>query len=107
MVWGDIVTAGKNPAAVALGRLGGLVKSERKTAAVRRNARMPCHEGKRRGRPRKHPRPEPDERPATAPETRAPAPKPAENTIGGQNQEGRASEDEEARIAALLKRLNP
>lgn len=94
----------KNPAAVALGRLGGLVKSERKTAAVRKNCLMPCHEGKRRGRPRKHPRPEPDDRPATTPETR---PVPAENTIGGQNQDGRAKEDEEARIAALLKRLNP
>lgn len=102
-----MTTPGKNPAAVALGRLGGLVKSERKTAAVRRNARMPCHEGKRRGRPRKHPRPEPDDRPATPPETIAPVPEPGNNTIGGQNQEGRASEDEEARIAALLKRLNP
>lgn len=97
----------KNPAAVALGRLGGLVKSERKTAAVRKNARMPCHEGKRRGRPRKRPWIEPDGRPATAPETRAPVPEPAENTIGGQNQEGRASEESEARIAELLKRLNP
>lgn len=97
----------KNPAAVALGRLGGLVKSERKTEAVRRNARMPCHEGKRRGRPRKHPRPEPDDRPATTPEAVAPAPEPANNTIGGQNQEGTDKIDEEARIAALLKRLNP
>jgi hypothetical protein len=96
----------KNPAAVALGRLGGLVKSERKREAVRKNARMPCHEGKRRGRPRKHPRPEPDNRPATTPATPAPVPEPAENTIGGQNQEGRADGQEEARIAALLKRLN-
>ncbi len=36
----------KNPAAVALGRLGGRVKSARKTAANRRN-------GKLGGRPRK------------------------------------------------------
>jgi hypothetical protein len=32
----------KNPHAVALGRLGGLVKSRKKTLAVRRNARRPC-----------------------------------------------------------------
>jgi AT hook motif len=47
----------KNPHAVALGRLGGLVggksKSEAKRAAVRRNAAMPCGPGKKRGRPRK------------------------------------------------------
>ena len=36
----------KNPAAVALGTLGGRVKSERKAAAARLN-------GKRGGRPRK------------------------------------------------------
>jgi hypothetical protein len=36
----------KNPHAVALGRLGGKVKSDAKTAAVREN-------GKRGGRPRK------------------------------------------------------
>lgn len=39
-------TTSKNPAAVALGRLGGRVKSARKTAANRRN-------GKLGGRPRK------------------------------------------------------
>jgi len=38
--------APKNPAAVALGTLGGRVKSERKAAAARLN-------GKRGGRPRK------------------------------------------------------
>jgi hypothetical protein len=38
----------KNPAAVALGRLGGLVKSAKKTAAVRKNAKLG-------GRPRKAP----------------------------------------------------
>lgn len=31
----------KNPAAVALGRLGGMVKSEAKTAAARLNAKKP------------------------------------------------------------------
>lgn len=31
----------KNPAAVALGRLGGLVKSDAKTLAVRENAKKP------------------------------------------------------------------
>lgn len=31
----------KNPHAVALGRLGGLAKSERKTEAVRANAKKP------------------------------------------------------------------
>lgn len=31
----------KNPAAVTLGRLGGIAKSERKTAAVRANAKLP------------------------------------------------------------------
>jgi len=36
----------KNPAAVALGRLGGRVKSDRKAAAARMN-------GKRGGRPKK------------------------------------------------------
>jgi hypothetical protein len=36
----------KNPAAVALGALGGRVKSDRKAEAARRN-------GKRGGRPRK------------------------------------------------------
>lgn len=40
----------KNPAAVALGRLGGLSKSSAKSAASREN-------GKKGGRPRKHPRP--------------------------------------------------
>ena len=39
-------TTSKNPAAVALGRLGGRVKSARKTEANRRN-------GKLGGRPRK------------------------------------------------------
>jgi hypothetical protein len=38
--------APKNPAAVALGRLGGRVKSDRKAAAARAN-------GKRGGRPKK------------------------------------------------------
>ena len=38
--------APKNPAAVALGRLGGRVKSDRKAAAARLN-------GKRGGRPKK------------------------------------------------------
>lgn len=38
--------APKNPAAVALGRLGGRVKSDRKAAAARMN-------GKRGGRPKK------------------------------------------------------
>jgi hypothetical protein len=38
--------AGKNPAAVELGRLGGLARSERKTEACRLN-------GKRGGRPPK------------------------------------------------------
>lgn len=37
----------KNPAAVALGKLGGSVKSAKKTAAVREN-------GKKGGRPRKN-----------------------------------------------------
>lgn len=36
---------GKNPAAVALGQLGGKVKSKRKAAAVREN-------GKKGGRPK-------------------------------------------------------
>lgn len=31
----------KNPAAVALGRLGGKAKSKKKTAAARRNAKLP------------------------------------------------------------------
>jgi len=39
----------KNPAAVALGRLGGRVRSEAKTKAVREN-------GKKGGRPPKSPR---------------------------------------------------
>jgi hypothetical protein len=38
----------KNPAAVALGKLGGSVKSEKKTAAARLN-------GKKGGRPKKKP----------------------------------------------------
>ena len=42
--------ATKNPAAVALGRLGGLSRSSAKSAASREN-------GKKGGRPRKHPRP--------------------------------------------------
>lgn len=32
---------GKNPAAVALGRLGGKVKSKAKTTAARNNAKLP------------------------------------------------------------------
>jgi hypothetical protein len=44
--------APKNPAAVALGRLGGRVKSDRKAAAARAN-------GKRGGRPKKAPAPQP------------------------------------------------
>ena len=44
--------APKNPAAVALGRLGGRVKSDRKAAAARLN-------GKRGGRPKKAPEPPP------------------------------------------------
>jgi hypothetical protein len=40
------MTTKKNPAAVALGRLGGSVKSEAKAAAVRKN-------GKKGGRPPK------------------------------------------------------
>lgn len=44
--------APKNPAAVALGRLGGRVKSDRKAAAARLN-------GKRGGRPKKAPAPQP------------------------------------------------
>ena len=42
----------KNPAAVALGRLGGRVKSDRKAAAARLN-------GKRGGRPKKAPASQP------------------------------------------------
>lgn len=37
----------KNPAAIALGRLGGLRKSAAKTAAARRNARLPRRRNKR------------------------------------------------------------
>lgn len=33
----------------------GKSKSEKKTAAVRKNGLAPCHEGKFRGRPRKKP----------------------------------------------------
>ena len=43
-----MTNAPKNPAAVALGRLGGRVKSDRKAAAARLN-------GKRGGRPKKAP----------------------------------------------------
>lgn len=44
--------APKNSAAVALGRLGGRVKSDRKAEAARLN-------GKRGGRPKKAPAPQP------------------------------------------------
>lgn len=43
---GNPMTSTKNPAAVALGRLGGRVKSPAKSAAVRLN-------GQKGGRPRK------------------------------------------------------
>ena len=43
----------KNPAAVALGRLGGKATSEAKTRAVRANAKLG---GWPKGRPRKKPR---------------------------------------------------
>jgi hypothetical protein len=33
------------------GRLGGLAKNERKTAANKQNGLKPCREGKRRGNP--------------------------------------------------------
>ena len=36
---GTLLDTSKNPAAVELGRLGGLVKSERKARAAKRNAR--------------------------------------------------------------------
>lgn len=42
----------KNPHAVALGRLGGAARSERKTAAARRNASAPTKPGKVRGWPK-------------------------------------------------------
>jgi hypothetical protein len=40
----------KNPAAVALGRLGGRVKSAAKTRAVRENARKPRKRRRKGGR---------------------------------------------------------
>lgn len=43
----------KNPHAAALGRLGGSVKSERKTAAVRENARKPRPNAKGKKKPRR------------------------------------------------------
>jgi hypothetical protein len=36
-----------------IGRKGGSVKSEKKSAAVRLNGLKPCREGKQRGRPKK------------------------------------------------------
>ncbi|MDD5358268.1 MAG: hypothetical protein PHX80_03925 [Candidatus Nanoarchaeia archaeon] len=36
-----------------IGKKGGSVKSEKKTAAVRLNGLKPCREGKHRGRPKK------------------------------------------------------
>lgn len=40
-VFGQWPAMAKNPHAVALGRLGGRVKSEKKTQAVRENAKKP------------------------------------------------------------------
>lgn len=46
-------TKPKNPTAVALGKLGGKVRSDRKTAAVRLNGSLPPKPGSRkRGRPK-------------------------------------------------------
>lgn len=48
------MSAAKNKAAAAIGRLGGKAKSERKAEAVRKNASAPPKPGKKpRGRPKK------------------------------------------------------
>lgn len=48
------MSAAKNKAAAAIGRLGGKAKSERKAEAVRKNASAPPKHGKKpRGRPKK------------------------------------------------------
>lgn len=57
MVPADEVQLIPIPAAQMLGRLKNGVKerySKKKTAACRRNGKMPCRPGKRRGRPRNH-----------------------------------------------------
>lgn len=43
----------QNPAAVALGRLGGSQTTRAQTEARKRNGNAPCGPGKKRGRPRK------------------------------------------------------